>query len=302
MLQVLQQNFRVFTNNSCGLHVHVGNREWGFPRRTLKTFAQLVTVWERQLASLHPGHRINNVHCRAPSSNFCDTDLVKNVLILQDAKSTKALIKVMSFNPYGAGRGFAYNMKNLIDKGLKATIEFRQHEAIFDVPAIAAWASLACRLVEKCHYISHTDFISLVVQGVSPDAPNILELLNALGLGDLAAYYAQSALYEHPQPTGLQAYEGQAYVQEPVADVEMADNDSNASSELSDIDEPVGIKHLLPTSKKQPQPDTAGDEDYARRLYFALRNGKIPSGELRNPQLRKMKQIGKRSLHYKTLS
>ena len=99
----------------------------------------MVTAFERQLAAIHPFHRVSSVHCRPPSSNFPSGELVENILSLQAARNSKALIEGMSSCALGANRGFAYNLRNLITDGAPPTIEFRQHQATLSVLDCAAW-------------------------------------------------------------------------------------------------------------------------------------------------------------------
>ena len=48
----------LLVNNTCGLHVHVGNDEDGFPLQTLKNVLSLHTAFERVIDSIHSLHRI----------------------------------------------------------------------------------------------------------------------------------------------------------------------------------------------------------------------------------------------------
>lgn len=260
VLRIIQQHITAFTNRSCGLHIHVGNEEWGFPRSTLKKFAQVVAAFERQLAAIHPFHRVNNVHCRSPSCNFGSDDIVENILSLQAAQNTKTLIERMSCCPHGANRGFAYNLRNLITNGAPPTIEFRQHEATLDVVTCAAWTSLACGLVARCHELTPTDLRNLLAAGAGLNPPTLLELLVALDLGELATYYGQCTLHKHP--VGPLTYEGEAYVAEPTTDVEM----TNASRQ------PENVSRAAPPSPPMTvQDQIASDAEMCRRLCLNLR-------------------------------
>lgn len=266
-LQIIQQEFAAFTNRTCGMHIHVGNEEWGFPRSTLKKFAQVVAAFERQLAAIHPFHRVKNVHCRPPSSNFESEDVVNNILSLQAAQNTKTLIERMSCCPHGANRGFAYNLRNLVTNGAPPTIEFRQHEATLDVVTCAAWASLACGLVARCHELSPTDLRNLLTRGISPNPPTLLELLVALDLGELATYYGHGTLHKHP--AGPLTYEGEAWVAEPETDVEMTD----ASRKPENV---LGAAPPSPPMTGQDQ--IASDAEMCRRLCLNLRPRSKRSG------------------------
>ena len=259
-LQKIQREFTAFTNRSCGMHVHVGHGQWGFPRSTLKKFAQVVTAFERQLAAIHPFHRVNNVHCRPPSSNFKSDDLVQNILSLQDARNSKALIKSMSCCPHGSTRGFAYNLRNLITNGAPPTIEFRQHQGTLSVLDCAAWASLAVSLVARCHELTTADLRLLLFRGVSRSPPALFDLLVALDLQDHATHFGLGTLHEHP--VGPLTYEGEAYVAEPETDVEM----SNASQHPENASGPAP-----PTPPMTAQDQVASDAEMCRRLCLNLR-------------------------------
>ena len=294
--QLVQLQYFVFTNSSCGLHVHVGNRSLGFPRQTLKTFAQMVLVFERQLESLHPIHRVNNVHCLAPGSNFPTKDLTKNVKLIQQAQSTAAIVYQMSCKAEGHRRGFAYNMSNLRDEEVmpKPTIEFRQHEGTIDMTAIAAWVGLVCGLVEACHWMSREDVEAVLTQGIRNKAITIADLLMELGLRDVADYYQKRGWHEHPQP--LQE------MQTAAAEAEMGieeeeDSDLSSVDELSDIEDdelpaPKRSRKQTRRTRKSTgnesmdrihpepattgpatdqQPDTSGDAELARRLALNIR-------------------------------
>ncbi|KAI7210261.1 hypothetical protein KC333_g8313 [Hortaea werneckii] len=50
--------FYPFVNNSCGLHVHVGNQQDGFPLQTVKNFLTVFALCERQIDMLNSVQRI----------------------------------------------------------------------------------------------------------------------------------------------------------------------------------------------------------------------------------------------------
>ena len=294
--QLIQLQYFVFTNSSCGLHVHVGNRSLGFPRQTLKTFAQMVLVFERQLESLHPIHRINNVHCLSPGSNFLTRDLTKNVRLIQQAQSTAAIVYQMSCKAEGHRRGFAYNMSNLRDEEVmpKPTIEFRQHEGTIDMTAIAAWVGLVCGLVEVCHWMSREDAEAVLAEGIRNKYITVVDFLTQLGMSDVADYYRKRGWHEHPQPLQeLSTVAAEAGT--GIEDEE--DSDLSSVDDLSDIDDdelpaPKQSNHRPRKTRNsaadesvdriQPepnpsipaaadQPDTSGDAELARRLALNIR-------------------------------
>ncbi|RDW69587.1 hypothetical protein BP6252_08607 [Coleophoma cylindrospora] len=60
---ILAETYRINVNESCGLHVHVGNMTYGFPLKQLKCLMATIWTFEPQLDSLHPAHRLNNKYC-----------------------------------------------------------------------------------------------------------------------------------------------------------------------------------------------------------------------------------------------
>lgn len=248
-LRALREKFHTFTNRSCGLHVHVGNRFLGFPRKTLKNFAYLVTLYEQQLASLHPYHRVNNVHCRGPGSNFEGQTPIDKILTIGSRKSTRSIINLMCSNTDGDRRGFAYNMAGLLTDDEPPTIEFRQHEATMDFFSITAWVCLTCGLVDACHTTSGRNMACLLSRGTGENAYSVLNLLKALGLEPIVEYYSLKPIYEHPQLIGKLRYEGEAWVSE-----------SQPSTASATVPMPLNLSI-----------DTSGDEEVARRLALGLR-------------------------------
>ena len=197
VLDVVRRNFKIFTNTSCGLHDHVGNQDLGFPLRTLKNLAKLVTVFERQFESIHPSHRVYNLHCRSPGANFAGMTLRERLGTIGHAKHKEDLVSCMSSCPSTDGWGFAYKFSNLITSRQIKTIEFRQHEATLDVREMGAWAILVCGLVEKCDEMSEEEVSGLIFRYIDDKEHTLVELLCDLGLEDLAAYYRRRGLYSH---------------------------------------------------------------------------------------------------------
>ena len=259
-LHALQSNLRTFTNSSCGLHVHVGNRDLGFPGKALKRFTYLVTVFQDQLASLHPYHRVNNVHCRGPDCNCGGNNVIKNIITIHKLRATEELINLMRSNTDGTRRGFAYNMSGLLDDGEPPTIEFRQHAATLEFMAVAAWVSLACGLVEKSFFMSHEELFSLFSRGLSDVVNyNILDLLTTLGMSGLAAYYSNQTLHQHPKTNGPLSYQGKAWVDNPTAVV--ADGIINSKR--------AELQTFIPNMTQHAE--TSGDAEMARRMALGLR-------------------------------
>ena len=205
-LEVIRRNFTCVTNQSCGLHVHVGNagpdgNSRGFALSTLKTLATLATVFNRQFNSLHPYHRIANVHCRSVAQNFPESDPWDIASTIGSARTTDELVDMMNGGENSDDRGFAINFRSLIDERGLRTLEFRQHEATLDTKSVSIWLSLVCGLLLVCHGLTPAQLRNFVIrhEGQSEEVFGITHLLAELGLGNLANFYARRGVYLHPR-------------------------------------------------------------------------------------------------------
>ncbi|KAL9067726.1 MAG: hypothetical protein Q9161_006718 [Pseudevernia consocians] len=138
VFHLLFTTFDIVVNESCGLHVHVGNELKGFPLQTLKNFCILTTTFERELQSLHPPSRIDNRHSRSSGAIFMGISPWDVEKIIKSTHNEDGLI----FRVQNKQKGYAYNLLNL--GGGKETIEFRQHEATVNVDDIVKWVELTC--------------------------------------------------------------------------------------------------------------------------------------------------------------
>lgn len=58
----LKSTYRVMTNSTCGLHVHVGNGSAGFDLKILKKLMAALWTWEPQLQMLHPVEHTSSMY------------------------------------------------------------------------------------------------------------------------------------------------------------------------------------------------------------------------------------------------
>ncbi|MCJ1371408.1 hypothetical protein MMC20_002623 [Loxospora ochrophaea] len=192
-LSIINSRFSSFVNETCGLHVHVGNESRGFSLRTAKNLGTLVAVFERQFNSLHPEHRVFNEACTPPVQSLYEDQ--RNIFkVAKRIESQGSLEELLTW----FGIGFtAYNMKNLESLSMK-TIEFRQHEATLDPEVVSRWVALTCSLVGVSHHAGRTGFVELVNKAIQAKEFTLRDLLRGLGLYSLAAYYSRRGLYVHP--------------------------------------------------------------------------------------------------------
>lgn len=198
-LYVVKKHFTAVVNESCGLHIHVGNCHEGYPLRTLKNFAMLITSFERQFSSLHPFDRINNLYVRPVSRSFPPTMSVWDKLMkIESCRTVEQVIQ--NFNPKNH-KWTAYCFLTLLNPSLR-TVEFRQHSGTLDKDAITHWAKLSTNLINLAHSASHSGFYNIIEAHALDDNYNIINLLNDLNLPELAEYYSQPPreIYDHPAP------------------------------------------------------------------------------------------------------
>ena len=205
---MLFSKFDVLVNKTCGLHVHVGNEQKGFPLQTLKNFCILTTTFERELESLHPPSRINNKYSQSSGALFAGVSPWDVEKIIKSTRKEDDLI----FRVQDSEKSYAYNLLNVLD--YKKTIEFRQHEATVNVDDILNWVEVARSLVMKAHEFAVKDFYDVDQNDLrryhvddylddTYNIPNrsILDVLANLGLAELVEYYSGRGIFTHSRPS-----------------------------------------------------------------------------------------------------
>lgn len=197
VVDIVNLNFQTVGNLTTGLHVHhgIGN---GFSLRCLKNLAQLTTLFEHQIHSLHPDHRVDNWFCSPPSTNTNLQGGPFHVMMqIEKIKTLGAFIDHM--NP-DANRFAAYNFMNLqTSRGIQ-TVEFRQHRGTMDTSEILAWIELTAGIVSYCHSVPLDRLMTLILIFGVDDALSILDLLRVIGKTRLISYY-RKRLVERQRPT-----------------------------------------------------------------------------------------------------
>ncbi|KAL8724592.1 MAG: hypothetical protein Q9166_007868 [cf. Caloplaca sp. 2 TL-2023] len=199
VISILNEQFSIFVNYTCGLHIHVGNGRSGFPFATVKNMALLATIFERQFNSLHPPQRIKNQFCRPLGQRWHRLDPVEIVADIESFNSTGNLVDELS-DVYGnPEKHHAINFCNLISPNGTQTIEFRQHEGTTNPVAVLWWARLCCDLVCYCHEAGEFGVLDFIQDHMYEEHYSITDLLTDLGLSPCADYYEQRGLYDHPK-------------------------------------------------------------------------------------------------------
>ena len=196
---LVRSNFEVFVNESCALHVHVGNCHAGFPLQTLKNFCMLATVFERQFDMLHPLHRLTSPFARRVAGQFPLMAPLAKAQTINGFETIGQLTDCYHLKKNGQHEGYmAYNFLNLTTRPLR-TIEFRQHAGSLDPEATTRWAQLATSLVMSAHDVGVHGFAQLIYDHSHDSDYSITDLLQDLNLYDLAAYYRQRGIHRHPK-------------------------------------------------------------------------------------------------------
>ncbi|KAH6669358.1 putative amidoligase enzyme-domain-containing protein, partial [Halenospora varia] len=210
--EVLSDKYRISCNQSCGLHVHVGNAMKGFDLDMVSKLFGIVFTFELQIDSMHPSHRIRNRQ-HYPGLRY-ESKLMKGLVqpehgksllrcalewILGGARNMDQLVRGMHKPPPRIGGGLegrmAYNMWNLlVGIGDKKTIEFRQHESTLDPERVVNWIRFCVGLVEYAESVDMRDLKPFLYEHIDhePADFDIAKVIEALGMPpDLGEFYRE---------------------------------------------------------------------------------------------------------------
>lgn len=193
---IRKQPFKILTNQTTGLHVHVGNQHKGFPSWTLRNLCQSVYGFTSSLESIHPDHRVSSSHansyCSSLSQALPSTNChAINLLLIEECATRDALIDLMNPGPY---KSHAYNLANLdTRKGtpstLKQTVEFRHHAGSVDADEICAWVEVVTGLVQWSHHVPSGVLLPILMDAERHPRFGLLEVLKIIGKEHLSTFY-----------------------------------------------------------------------------------------------------------------
>lgn len=200
-VMIIKSHFQVIVNQSCGLHVHVGNRDAGFPLQTLKNIGMLATIFERQIDMIHPEHRLASLYAQRVACQFRQMGPFERAQRINAIEELEELIDCYHLRSSGVREGYmAYNFLNLVTgRGLK-TVEFRQHGGSLDPEVIVRWAQLTIAIVIIAHNAGAQGFAQLVHDHALDSDYTIIDLLHDLDLDELANHYRKHGLHLHQRP------------------------------------------------------------------------------------------------------
>lgn len=206
--QTLTRHFQLNVNQTCGLHVHVGNGHDGFPLATLRHLFAFLWCFEPALDRLHPPYRYNDSYFRSLRASsvlsrgrgrLSGIEILSRVLRETHAST---FFRLVSDAAPGNTHIEAYNVRNLHPRRCPApvdmlTVEFRQHEGTLDGDRAVEWIKTVVALVawiEDVDALALTDFVTQVAareDSRSAACPpyDVIDLLNDIGLEGPAAYW-----------------------------------------------------------------------------------------------------------------
>lgn len=214
--RLLAENYMIHTNETAGLHVHVGVGNQHFQLDHLRRMLAFFWGFEEQLNTLHPEHR-STENCRWARSlreesvyaNLSAT-AVEQVTLPGIREGITHFLEHRFGGPRniakdagafdGHSRNMAYNFLGIENKdSLKHTIEFRQAAGTIDEDEITSWIRTCLGIVEFCRCIGGSEafdrVIALAREKDAPDKINVIQLLRRMELHDQADFYKERGLY-----------------------------------------------------------------------------------------------------------
>ncbi|RDW80705.1 hypothetical protein BP5796_05403 [Coleophoma crateriformis] len=191
---ILAETYRINVNESCGLHVHVGNMTNGYSLKQLKCFMATVWTFEPQLDFLHPAHRLNNKYCEGLRKHAAINHFKSPAQVLVEIKNAadaNCILAMMRVTPLSKS---AYEISNLCQppiEEIKRTIEFRQHEGCIDPRAVEQWIRTCVGIVEFAAEVDEDAWFEQLLEYIEMDREDfsVVKALMVLGLPLQARYY-----------------------------------------------------------------------------------------------------------------
>lgn len=202
-------------NESCGLHVHVGNLSGvGFSLKTMKLLAHITTVASEQLNQLHSPDRIINPCAASPAVQFATQDVFEIADIIESIDSFEQFLKRFHVPLRWQEipeqcmlhhRHAAVNYTPM--KGPFNTIEFRAHTGTLDFNEVARWIRTVVVLIRKSSvdrnpYVEITKKIKVSNEGGK--SYNVFDLFADLNVTWLVDAWIDDVYWHGPvDPTSL---------------------------------------------------------------------------------------------------
>ena len=208
----LYKNFRVNVNETCGLHVHVGQSNDGFDLHTLRNLAAVYWCFEEQLNQIHPLSRLEDRNATTYYPGLEHSDLgryMNEIGVTGRSTGLDRILKTMSRNEVihlmsTCDRGavcFDRQKEQCLDRfGLpeKKTIEFRAHEGCLDPVSINHWIGVCEGLVRFSRDASREDMerickrnVDRPLEGAADEGCSLWKVLVWIGCREEADFYSE---------------------------------------------------------------------------------------------------------------
>lgn len=143
-------------NDSCGLHVHLGNRtNTGFSFKTMKLLAHITTIAGEQLSQLHRVERVHNYYAAFPNMQFATNDTYVVANTIEDLKTYEELILRyhVPLRLQNSQQGQIYQRHTAVNylpmRGPFRTIEFRSHAGTLNEKEVIRWIRTVALLLRR---------------------------------------------------------------------------------------------------------------------------------------------------------
>jgi hypothetical protein len=225
--EILTTTYRINCNQTAGVHVHVGNATKGFSFDILSNLYAMLWTFEPQISEIHPYHRTeDNYYCASfrKASQLAEQigsrepmDVAEIGLDIQlDFQIMRELGEAVDPD---VGR-MAYNMENIMvflggfaTNPTKNTIEFRQHESTLDPERSTNWARFCVGCLEFADTVPQDALEKFLKKHIrdSPTDFNIGQVLTALGMPYLAAWFTQKVAEQKVKDKAMKKAEDDHY-------------------------------------------------------------------------------------------
>jgi hypothetical protein len=213
--EAITRKCNIDINNSCGLHVHIGNRGNNLEWTDVRKLVAVLWTLEPQIVQLHPTNRHIKFQCENIRGRYIDPKLADDTNAVSDPKPIIGKILKyekladLDFDHRLDGQS-AYNLKKLQEKppsknapkaktisfakeaSAGKTIEFRQHRGTLNGDEAIAWLRLCAGLFTLAQRLDEKTLQELleVWLDVLPN-PDSLDYIirNVICLPQVADYY-----------------------------------------------------------------------------------------------------------------
>ena len=223
VLRLAHNNFDLMTRpeNCCGLHVHIGNEDRGFPFAVLRRYVLFVMAFEHLLLSLTPESRLTPPHgkkcfCHLPSTliAFRGMTLAQRLEEVRACNREWQLQELMC--PIWYGKNTAFNIGSHSDN-TKRTLEHRLFAGTTDAEEIVAYVELCAGIVSFVWHTSDED-LEVLLQSAFNGSYGLDNVFSAIGKPSLWQFLKGRVMQKHSvgsEPAKLERTSPEEVIPEP---------------------------------------------------------------------------------------